>query len=128
MKKMNFVLILLLPVFLVFTYCRHDESDFSNIEQVCFDPDVKAIFTANCAISGCHSGSGGEAGFVLDNYQGIMKGISPGDPLKSEIYKAITNEWFEMMPPDNPLNEQQRIIIRIWIEQGAENTNCSPGK
>jgi uncharacterized membrane protein len=118
----------LLPFFLVFTYCRHDENDFSNIEQVCFNPDVQAIFTANCAISGCHSSPGGESGLVLDNYQGIMEGITPGDPLNSEIYKAITNEWIEMMPPDNPLTEQQRTIIRIWIEQGAENTNCSQGK
>lgn len=108
-----------------FNSCKHDELDISKYPDVCFENDVKPIFVSNCALSGCHSASGGEAGLVLDNYNGIMQGISPGSPLKSEIYSVITNEWINMMPPDNPLTQSQRTLIRLWIEQGALNEPCS---
>jgi uncharacterized membrane protein len=29
------------------------------------------------------------------------------------------------MPPDNPLNRQERTLIRLWIEQGALETSCN---
>jgi len=32
---------------------------------------------------------------------------------------------FTMMPPNNPLPQEKRILIRLWIEQGAKETTCT---
>lgn len=128
MKKQVVFLFFSIGLMLVFSSCRHDETDLSTAPEIPFSPDVQAIFSANCAITDCHNSVTAESGLILDNYQGIMEGVTPGDPLNSEVYKAITSEWFEMMPPEKPLTEEQRIIIRLWIEQGAKNTDYSQGK
>jgi len=128
MKQQSVFLFISLGIMLVFSSCRHDETDLSTAKEVCFNPDVQTIFSANCAITDCHNSVTAESGLILDNYQGIMEGVTPGDPLKSEVYKAITSEWFEMMPPEKPLTQEQRIIIRLWIDQGAKNSQCSTGK
>ncbi len=76
-------------------------------------------------MSGCHNG-GNESGFDFTTYNGILSSVVPGQPLKSLSYKAITALWGEMaMPPDQPLSEQNRILIRMWIEQGAGDFDCS---
>jgi len=125
MNKGTFILAAALGFSLFLISCKHDKTDISAFKEICFNTDVKPIFVNNCAIAGCHTAGNSESGYVLDNYQGIMQGISPGNPLKSKIYKAITNEWINMMPPDNPLNQEQRTTIRLWIDQGAD-TIC-PG-
>ncbi len=125
MKNFTIFFTAFIGLILIINSCRHDETDISKYDEICFNPDVKLIFASNCAITDCHNTTSAEEGYVLDNYDGIMKGISAGDPLKSEIYKVITNEWINMMPPDNPLTEEQRIKIRLWIEQGAPNNTCN---
>jgi cytochrome c5 len=41
------------------------------------------------------------------------------------LYQAIITKWGEgRMPPDNPLSLENRMIIRLWIEQGANLTLC----
>lgn len=128
MKNRTLFLIASLSLGLIVFSCKHDKADISTFKDVCFETEVLPIFQNNCAMSGCHGAGGGEAGFVLDNYQGIKDGISAGDPLNSKLYKTITNEWINMMPPDNPLSKDQRTTIRLWIEQGALETNCTSGK
>ena len=32
---------------------------------------------------------------------------------------------FTMMPPKNPLPQDKRVLIRLWIEQGAKETTCA---
>lgn len=125
MKNFTILFTVFIGLILIINSCRHDETDISKFDEICFNPDVKLIFASNCAITDCHNATSAEEGYVLDNYDGIMKGISAGDPLNSEIYKVITNEWINMMPPDTPLTEEQRIKIRLWIEQGAPNNTCS---
>jgi hypothetical protein len=128
MKNRTFLIAAILGIGLLNFSCRHDKTDISTFKDVCFDTEVLPIFKNNCALSGCHNAGGGESGFVLDSYSGIKEGISPGDPLNSEIYKVITNEWINMMPPDNPLSKDQRTTIRLWIEQGALETSCTTSK
>lgn len=125
MKNFTIFFTVFIGLILIINSCRHDETDISKYDEICFNPDVKLIFASNCAITDCHNATSAEEGYVLDNYEGIMKGISAGDPLNSEIYKVITNEWINMMPPDNPLTEEQRIKIRLWIEQGAPDNACN---
>jgi len=104
------------------TSCTHN-TDITNLPEVCFKRDVQFIISNNCAISGCHNGSG-EA-MPLTNYTEISYGVVPGDPNASPIYQAITSTWGEKkMPPDQPLTQDNRTIIRVWIEQGAQETKC----
>ena len=108
------------------TSCTHD-ADITNLPEMCFDRDVLPIFSNSCATQGCHDG-GGEA-FSLTSYGQIRNSVTPFKPDKSQSYKAITSTWgVNRMPPDKPLSQEKRTIIRLWIEQGANETSatCPP--
>jgi hypothetical protein len=96
---------------------------------VCFEASILPIFQSNCAKSGCHDAATREEGYVFDSYDGIMKGIEPGDPQHSEIFEAITEDNKDKrmpQPPNAPLTQQQIDLIERWINEGAQNTtNCS---
>ncbi len=96
---------------------------------VCFESSVLPIFISSCARSGCHDESTKKEGFVLDNYNNIVrKGIVPGRATDSEIYEVLFETGEDQMPPDAPLSKAQKDSIAAWINQGAKNTvncNCS---
>jgi mono/diheme cytochrome c family protein len=54
-----------------------------------------------------------------------MTGITPGQPYNSKIYTAIIGVYLNSMPPGKPINENQRTLIKLWIEQGAKNNSES---
>jgi hypothetical protein len=122
-------LLLLLPAAFIFSLvnsCEHDTVGIDTLDTVCFEQSVLPVFVANCAMSGCHSQSGGEAGLQLNDYAGIMEGVTPYKPSESQVYKAIIAKWGEgIMPPDHALSLAQRTNIRVWIEQGAKETTCN---
>lgn len=127
MKKLHF-----LPVFLfsliILLSCRHDPEFLNDIEPICFQEQVLPVLQNSCGISGCHDGvSDSEANeyFSPADYESVMRVVTPGDAEASTLYKVITDIHGEdFMPPDNPLSQEQRTIIHVWIEQGAENTSC----
>jgi len=120
--SLSFLVIITLIAWI--TSCRHD-ADISNLPEMCFERDVLPIFSNSCAISGCHDGTG--EGFALNSYSQIMNTVTPYNPDKSQCYKAITSTWGEgRMPPDQPVSQEKRTIIRLWIEQGANETTCNP--
>ncbi|HKK43693.1 MAG TPA: c-type cytochrome domain-containing protein [Bacteroidales bacterium] len=106
--------------------CTH-KADISGLPEVCFEGEVLPVFQNSCAISGCHDGQGGgESRLALNTYAGIMQGISQGNPDASRIYQAIIAKGGEgQMPPGQPLSLDNRTLIRIWIEQGAQETLCA---
>ena len=105
--------------------CRHDGLNVATLDKVCFQRDVLPIFQNSCGTAGCHNGKG-EGGVTLTDYASIMKAIDAGNPYKSKAYLAITGKGFaEMMPPSGALSQKERILIRVWIEQGAANTTCA---
>jgi hypothetical protein len=114
----------LATVSLIFS-CVH-KADISDLPEVCFDNDVLPIFSNSCAKPGCHDGTG-ESELILNSFATISYTVVPFDPEASQSYKAITTTWGEMkMPPDEPLTKDNRTIIRLWIEQGARETDCPP--
>jgi hypothetical protein len=122
-------LIVILTSFSWITSCTH-KADLSNMPEICFERDVLNIYANSCAIKGCHDGSG-ESGRALDNYADISRTVVPYNPDASQSYQAIISTWGEgKMPPDGPLSQDNRTIIRLWIEQGAGNIPCpsSAGK
>jgi ribosomal protein S16 len=96
---------------------------------VCFESSVLPIFISSCARSGCHDAITREEGYVLDNYDNIVrKGIVPGKANESKLYKVLFESGDDRMPPDAPLSQAQKDSIAAWINQGAKNTvncNCS---
>lgn len=105
--------------------CKHDSNLINDLPEVCFESEILPIFQNNCALSGCHNEITAEHGLILNSYNGIIKEIEPGKPDKSSIYRSITNfRSFEFMPPGNVIPQENRTLIRVWIEQGAKNTLC----
>ena len=127
LKRLNYLTLLvpltLIVVFLSVNSCKHEGIPADQFPEICFQDQILPIFQNSCA--SCHGGTRGEAGLNFSSYDGIMKAISPGNPDKSKAYKAITST-FQLMPPDNALPEEKRILIRLWIEQGARETTCLP--
>ena len=60
----------------------------------------------------------------------MKKGIKALDANNSIIYKAIMETDLSKRmprPPNPPLNSAQKVIIKKWINEGAQNTvNYAP--
>lgn len=126
-KTLQISLLLLLSasaLVLVQVQCRHEGID-TTLDKVCFTQDVLPIFQNSCGTTGCHDAQRGKAGYTFTDYTSIMKAITPGNAQKSIAYKAITGKGFvQLMPPSGALTENERILIRVWIDQGALETKC----
>ena len=126
---LSLTLLISLSTFSWINSCTH-KTDIT-IPEICFK-DVAAIIGSNCSIQDCHDGNG-EA-MPLVTYEDIHSAVNPYNPDESQLYKSITTVRGEKkMPPDQPLSEESRSIIRYWIEQGAvdstENSSlCRTGQ
>ncbi len=122
---LSLALLIIIAAFSWFTSCTH-VANIASLPEVCFEADVLPIFTNNCAMAGCHTGGGGgESRLVLDNYVDISHSVTPGNPNASRSYQAIIGKGGEnRMPPGQPLSLENRELIRVWIEQGANLTTC----
>lgn len=109
---------LVLAIILMHFGCKHDPV----YPEVCFESDVLPIFQNNCTMAGCHNQVDAEEDVILTNYENIMNaGIEAGYTGRSEVYKVLLGGE-NPMPPDGKLSDNQILIIRSWIENGAENT------
>lgn len=94
---------------------------------VCFEADILPVFKSSCAKAGCHDVGSKRDDYWLDSYNAIMnynrEGIRAGRPDKSKIYEKIMDNSMPLNAP--PLSADQKAKIKLWIEQGAQNTvNC----
>ena len=106
--------------------CRHDGLNVSTLDKVCYERDIAPIFYNSCGVSGCHNQGHGQGGYSFTDYTSIMKAITPFNAQKSKAYQAITGKAFmQLMPPGAALTENERILIRVWIDQGAVNSTCT---
>jgi hypothetical protein len=120
---LSLALLMILTTVSWISSCTHT-ADITGYPEICFDRDVLIIFSNSCATQHCHDGTG-ESRMSLDNYTDIKSTVVPYNPNASPSYKAITSTWGEgKMPPDQPLSLDNRTIIRLWIEQGANPTTC----
>lgn len=104
--------------------CKHEPLGIQTLDTVCFTNQVLPIFQTSCTISGCHDAGSANGGFVATNYNSIMKLVKPGKPYESEVYQILGRPYGKMMPPDRPLSKEDRMLIEVWIAQGAENVSC----
>jgi len=104
--------------------CNNQPATIGDLDKVCFEAQVLPVFLNSCAIAGCHDGTG-ENDYTFTSYEGILEGVKRGDASASKAYKVLTDIWSdEMMPPGQSLSLENRTIIRVWIDQGANYTVC----
>jgi hypothetical protein len=97
---------------------------------ICFERDILPIFISSCAKSNCHDSRTQASGYVLDNYQDIMRrGIVPGNYAASKIWESVYIGKGEggKMPQGAPaLNGIQLDLLKRWIVAGAVDSGaCS---
>lgn len=115
-------LIALCTLLIILVKKEHKQIDpkYKELAIVRFDRDIFPIFRNSCAIVGCHDRQWGVNDYVFTNYESIIKGITPFDPDGSIVYRAILGKESSLMPPGRALTENEQILIRNWIGQGAE--------
>lgn len=89
-------------------YCDAcDDTNFS------FSSRISAIFELNCATSsGCH-GSGSKTG-IMTTYDNIKAYVNT-DKIQRRVIV------YKDMPPGAPLADCDRLLIKKWIDAGAQN-------
>jgi uncharacterized membrane protein len=94
---------------------------------VSFQYEILPLVTSGCAMSGCHDEITAEDGVVLTNYNNIMREVVPNDPNNSELYEVMNETGEDIMPPppDAPFTQEQKDLIKKWINQGALETTCA---
>jgi uncharacterized membrane protein len=98
-------------------------------DTIYFQNDVLPLLVSNCATSNCHDQQSAQDDVVLIDYLSVMETgeIKAGDPSDSELYEVIMeSDPEDIMPPPplSQLNDDQKLIIKNWIEQGAKNNSC----
>jgi Planctomycete cytochrome C len=116
-------IILVLGSFFLAPSCKHEISITGQYDTVCFDTKIQPLIASKCGR--CHgSNTGKNAHPTLLTFSQISKEVTPYNSAQSRLYQAITSLWENPMPPDSALSLEERLIIRIWIDQGALHTTC----
>ncbi len=96
---------------------------------ISYADQVQPVFTANCAVTGCHAmGTTPTGGLRLMNYNASWPAgnsgdvIVPSDPDNSLFVKRIEGTITPRMPfGRTPLPDSTIQMIRTWIAQGAQD-------
>ncbi len=112
---------LLLPLFLIaaiLTLCgKPARADKEATEH--FDNVVAPVLAAKCL--GCHNATERKGSLNLSSRQAALHGgesgvvLAAGKPSESMVWQRIDDGE---MPPEEPLNENEKEILRRWIESG----------
>ncbi|MEL7500480.1 MAG: DUF1553 domain-containing protein [Planctomycetota bacterium] len=92
--------------------------------KIDFDREIRPILSDRCYF--CHGPDANrrEAGLRLDDRDAALAVIEPNEPDESELLRRILSKDADeqMPPPESKLKvtEQERTLIRRWIQQGAE--------
>ena len=90
-------------------------------DEIDFDRQIAPIISSHCLE--CHSGKTAESELDLSDRNTAFKGgesgvsIVPKDLVKSLIWERIQSDE---MPPKHPLDNDDKALIKKWIEQGAK--------
>lgn len=89
-------------------------------EQEHFDQSVAVVLIRSCL--DCHSGADPKGGLDLSRQASALRGgesgaaVVPGDPEGSLLWQRIRDGE---MPPKESLSEEDRRVLREWIQNGA---------
>jgi hypothetical protein len=124
---------------LLMTGCEHADPLDEGGQDATFSSIQAGVFNTNCAVSGCHDGSGSNLPGSLDlrdgqayaNLVGVtslerpaLARVEPSDPDDSYLVRKIEGGpdiSGSRMPLGRPALAQVQIdLIREWIAEGAE--------
>ena len=110
--------------FLLIPSCQHENSIAGQYDSICFDTKIQPLIAAKCGR--CHGGNttGESAHPSLMNYEEIKRQVTAYKATQSRLYTVILSLWDNPMPPDSALSLTERLMIRVWIDQGANWTHC----
>jgi Protein of unknown function (DUF1553)/Protein of unknown function (DUF1549)/Concanavalin A-like lectin/glucanases superfamily/Planctomycete cytochrome C len=101
----------------------------ANADDLTFNRDIRPILSENCFHCHGQDPKNREAGLRLDTRDGSLESIDghsaivPHNATASELVKRIfSNDSDEQMPPSDSnrhLSEEQKLILRKWIDEGA---------
>jgi hypothetical protein len=114
----------LLGLIISLCFCHHQQDELSLKDEVCFERDILPVFQASCGTANCHDAQTAEEGYAFTDYSGISMAVTAFEPSSSKAYTSLISKGEERMPPGNPLPESKRQLIRLWILQGAKNSEC----
>ncbi len=89
-------------------------------DKIDFAQSVGLLLAKRCA--SCHNGSEHQGGLDLTRHETMLTGgesgpaIVPGNAKDSLIWQRIVDDE---MPPQAPLKQDDRKLIRIWLDSGA---------
>ena len=92
---------------------------------VSFSKNLVPLFTANCALSGCHVSGGQTPNLTAASAYASLSGgnfFNVSSPSSSIVYERLTGTLTPEMPfgkPNNPSNIN--ALVLAWITQGAKN-------
>ncbi len=110
--------------------CNKDEGPFapntvSDTTEVSFQVHVQPIFDANC--TACHTEQHSKLNLksCCSYDQLLFTGfnapyVDTSDAANSRIYKHLIGE-LSLMPPSGALSDQDKSLILLWIQHGAQN-------
>ncbi|MFM2207858.1 MAG: hypothetical protein RL213_1833 [Bacteroidota bacterium] len=111
--------------------CTHDPLE-CDPEAIYFERDILPILNSNCALSGCHDNITHKEGINFSSYDAMMASdevIDPESPLDSDLLEVITAspQDNDRMPPapSQPLSQEQKSKIEMWLSLGAKNEKCN---
>lgn len=91
--------------------------------KVQFEPHIREILSARCL--DCHGEKQAKGGLRVDDRDGLLGYITPGDLAGSPLwtdYLTTSDEELHMPPlkHGNQLSHLELAAIRVWIEDGAD--------
>jgi len=123
MMKNNFILILIFSLFLFSCEWEKLEPVAEMPENVSFANDLMPIFNLSCNMSGCHNAGGIPPDLTPENaYLNIIatSQVDTTDVENSKLYSRMSSTS-SPMPPSGLLSEYSQLLVKIWIEEGAQN-------
>ncbi len=92
--------------------------------QISFSKQVAPIFQAKCV--GCHSKTANMGGFILTDFESLMKGgshglaIIRGKSKDSRLVQMLEGAVQPRMPMGAQLEPQEIATIKLWVDQGTK--------
>ena len=95
-------------------------------KTVSFAKDLNPLFTANCALAGCHATGGHSPNLMADkSYLSLTtdaKYVNVKSPTSSILYERLTGVLSPAMPMGKTTNPSNiNNLVLAWIKQGAKN-------
>lgn len=120
-------------ILLIGTFLSCESPDISQSDTIVF-PDsnvsfqwhVLPILKANCGLSYCHGEIAPRGNILIYDYFTLMTSYGGSLVIPKNANGSVLMQIIEYKLPHNPflqwkINDNQRVGIRKWIEEGAKN-------